>query len=321
MRVVFMGTPMFAARILEALLASNHQVVGVVTRPDAIRGRGKKLVASPVKACVCAGGVKVLEYASLRSDEAYEQVAALEPDVICVAAYGAILPQRILALPVQGCLNVHASLLPRWRGAAPIERAILAGDEQTGVGIMRMEEGLDTGAVSEVRTISIGHKTSDELTEELAQVGSAALLCVLDTLDAGGVVEWHEQDVQAVTYADKIAKSELDVAPTLTADDMMRRVQAAGSSHPCRCVIGEKPLALLRACTVQAADVPGGELEAGSVRFAAKRLFLGCAEGVVEVQSVKPDGKKAMDARAFAAGIQGIKQYGTTWRGIHEEVQ
>lgn len=319
MRIVFMGTPLFAARILEALLESQHQVVGVVTRPDAVRGRGKKLVASPVKACACAAQVDVLEYASLRSDEAYEQLQALKPDVICVAAYGALLPKRVLELPAQGCLNVHASLLPRWRGAAPIERAILAGDAETGIGIMRMEEGLDTGAVAEVRRTSIAHKTSDALTEELACLGGSALVCVLDALEAGQGVEWCEQDAQAATYAEKIAKGELDVMPSLGAEDMMRRVQAAGGSHPSRCIIGGKSLAILEAAAVEPTDIPGGNMEAGAVRFAAKRLFLGCAQGVVEVKMLKPDGKKAMSAAAFAAGIQGIKQQGTTWQGIHGE--
>lgn len=319
MRIVFMGTPVFAARILEALMASKHQVVGVVTRPDAVRGRGKKLIASPVKECACANQITVLEYGSLRSDEAYEQVAALRPDVICVAAYGAILPRRILILPEHGCLNVHASLLPRWRGAAPIERAILAGDPETGIGIMHMEEGLDTGAVAEQRATPIGHKTSDELTEELAQLGGEALVKVLDALDAGSPVTWHEQGAQGITYADKIAKGELDVSPWLETDVLLRRVQAAGSSHPCRCVIAGKPLSLLRAAAVSIDEVPGSLLEPGQVCFAAKRLFLGCTEGVVEVISVKPDGKKAMAASAFAAGIQGIKQLGSMWQGIHEK--
>ncbi len=318
MRIVFMGTPEFAAQILEVLLASSHEVAGVVTRPDAVRGRGKALAASPVKECASKSGVRVLEYASLRADDAYEQVAALKPDVICVAAYGAILPQRILQLPKGGCLNVHASLLPRWRGAAPIERAILAGDAQTGVGIMRMEEGLDTGSVAEVRTTSIDGKTRDELSSELAQLGSEALVSVLDQLEAGNKVMWRKQDKEAVTYADKIAKGELDVSPLLSADSIVRHVRAADSSHPCRCVIAERPLALLEVSTVQSADIPGGQLEPGHVRFAAKRLFLGCEGGTIEVQSVKPSGKKAMDASAFAAGIQGIKQHGAKWQGVHD---
>lgn len=318
MRVVFMGTPLFAARILESLINSNHEVIGVVTRPDAIRGRGNKVVASPVKECARVANIPVYEYASLRSDEAYEQLVALKPDVVCVAAYGALLPQRILDVPAQGCLNVHASLLPRWRGAAPIERAILAGDEKTGVGIMRMEEGLDTGAVCEVRSLHLDTQTSDDLVGALSEMGSEALLCVLDDLDQGKALSWQKQDDTRATYAPKIEKGELDLNPGLSADDLVRRVRAAGASHPCRCMIAGKSLAVLEATVIHRDDNHFEDLDAGEVRFVAKKLLLGCSDGVVEVRAVKPDGKKNMDASAFAAGIQGIKQQGTTWQGIHD---
>ena len=145
MRVVFMGTPAFAATILDDL-AEQHDVAAVYTRPDAVRGRGKRLEPSPVKAAAERRGLRVLTPRTLRDEAAQRELASFAPDVICVAAYGAILPKEVLDIPRFGCLNVHASLLPRWRGAAPIERAILAGDEEAGVCIMRMEVGLDTGA-------------------------------------------------------------------------------------------------------------------------------------------------------------------------------
>ena len=316
MRVVFMGTPEFAATILEALVASNHEVVGCFTRPDAVRGRGKKLVPSPVKEAAMKAGVPVYEFSSMKGEEAFETFAALKPDVACVAAYGAILPKRVLDLPRFGCLNVHGSLLPRWRGAAPIERAILAGDEQTGIGIMRMEEGLDTGATTEVRSTSVAGKSAVELTDELAFLGSKALVEVLDKLDAGEELAWTEQAEAQATYADKVAKGELDLSPQLSARQAELRVLASSESHACRCTVGGKSLAVLAAHAVSADDCPTS-LGRGQVAFAAKRLFLGCDNSILELTSVKPDGKKPMEAKAFAAGIQGIKQGGVEWQEIH----
>lgn len=313
MRVVFMGTPAFAASVLRDLASSRHEVVGVFTRPDAVRGRGKRLVASPVKEAALELGVPVVERASLRSDDAYDELAAFKPDAVCVAAYGAILPDRVLELPRHGCLNVHASLLPRWRGAAPIERAILAGDALTGIGVMKMEVGLDTGDTTATRTVEVAVKTADELTRELALVGGEALVEVLDALDEGREVVWTPQPEEGVTYAEKLAKGELDVSPALSASEAARRVRASGESHASRCIIAARRVTLLAAH-------PAGQVSAvvppGAVRFASKRLLLGCADGALEVTEVKPDGKKPMAAAAFAAGVQGIKNDTIEWQGI-----
>ncbi len=314
MRVVFMGTPFFAAQILRALLASNHEVVGCFTRPDAVRGRGKRLVPSPVKEVALEAGVPVFEFASLKSDDAFDALTSLNADVTCVAAYGAILPKRVLEACVHGCINVHGSLLPRWRGAAPIERSILAGDAETGVGIMRMEEGLDTGAVCAERRVAIQHKTAEELTAELAQVGGEALVQQLDKLEAEGSLEWTPQAQEGATYAVKVEKGELDISPSMAAEEAERRVRASSVSHPSRCVIAGKPLALQGVALAD--QVAGDVLASGQVRFRAKKLYLGMndAHQMLEVTAVKPDGKKAMDAKAFAAGIQGIKQGGIDWQ-------
>lgn len=315
MRVVFMGTPSFSATILEALLASQHEVVGVVTRPDAVRGRGKKLIPSPVKSVAAQAGVPVLEASSFRDDEVYAAYQAFEPDAVCVAAYGAILPKRVLDVPSFGCINVHASLLPRWRGAAPVERAILAGDAETGIGIMHMEEGLDTGAVAATRTVAVDSLGADELTATLAGVGAEALVEVLDALAAGRSVEWVPQSEEGTTYANKIEKGELDISPSLSATQAARHVQASSENHPSRCSIGGRGITVLAASL--AVDAP--EVESGKVAFVAKRLYVGCADGALEVHEVKPDGKKPMDAKAFAAGIQGIKQGNIEWQGAHAE--
>ncbi len=313
MRVVFMGTPKLAADILVEI-AQQHEVVCVYTRPDAVRGRGAKLEPSSVKAAAERLGIPVRTATSLRDAEEQAHLAELVPDAICVAAYGCILPREVLEIPRYGCLNVHASLLPRWRGAAPIERAILAGDEQTGVCIMRMEEGLDTGPYCVRRATEVEGKSAAELTDELANLGARALLTGLSIVEQGGA-EWTFQDDAAATYAEKVAKDELYPDPAEPAAAMVRKVLASSEAHPARAVIAG------RSATVERVALPDDEraaalcdgLEQGAVRFAAKRLFLGTGDGAVEVLSLKPDGKRSMDARAFAAGIQGIKAGGCTW--------
>ena len=313
MRVVFMGTPKLAADILVEI-AQQHEVVCVYTRPDAVRGRGAKLEPSSVKAAAERLGIPVRTATSLRDAEEQAHLAELVPDAICVAAYGCILPREVLEIPRYGCLNVHASLLPRWRGAAPIERAILAGDEQTGVCIMRMEEGLDTGPYCVRRATEVEGKSAAELTDELANLGARALLTGLSVVEQGGA-EWTFQDDAATTYAEKLAKDELYPDPAEPAAAMVRKVLASSEAHPARAVIAG------RSATVERVALPDDEraaalcdgLEQGAVRFAAKRLFLGTGDGAVEVLSLKPDGRKSMDARAFAAGVQGIKAGGCTW--------
>ena len=315
MRAVFMGTPKLAADILVEI-AQQHEVVCVYTRPDAVRGRGAKLEPSPVKAAAERLGIPVRTATSLRDAEEQAHLAELAPDAICVAAYGCILPREVLEIPRYGCLNVHASLLPRWRGAAPIERAILAGDEQTGVCIMRMEEGLDTGPYCVRRATEVEGKSAAELTDELANLGARALLTGLSVVEQGGA-EWTFQDDAAATYAEKLAKDELYPDPAEPAAAMVRKVLASSEAHPARAVIAG------RSATVERVALSDDErealcdgLEQGAVRFAAKRLFLGTGDGAVEVLSLKPDGKKSMDARAFAAGVQGIKAGGCTWGRI-----
>lgn len=317
MRVVFMGTPRFAAVVLEALLGSDHEVVGCFTRPDAVRGRGKKLVPSPVKEAALAAGVPVYGFSLLRSDESFQALSDLAPDAVCVAAYGAILPKRVLELPRFGCLNVHGSLLPRWRGAAPVERAILAGDEFAGVGIMRMEEGLDTGAVCHERKVAIGDAGAEELTLKLAQVGGQALVSALDELESKGTLPWREQPSEGIEYAEKVEKGELDINPGMSALDALRHVRASSESHPCRCKVSGKGVSVQAASLVP--QDPEHRLSAGEVGFWSKKLFLGFddAQDCLELTLVKPDGKKSMEAKAFAAGIQGIKQGGVEWQEIH----
>lgn len=315
MRVVFMGTPEFSATILENLVA-QHEVVGVYTRPDAVRGRGSKLVPSPVAQVARAAGIPVFTPTSLRGGNVLQELMLLAPDVICVAAYGAILPPEVLGLPPYGCLNVHASLLPAWRGAAPIEHAILAGDEEAGVCIMRMEEGLDTGAYCVVRTTEVGNKNATELTAELADLGSAALLTALTLLEQG-TIEWTEQDSFFATYADKIEKGAFFLRRDNTAIETQRHIQASSAAHPARVVIAGRNVTILRALRV-----PSRLLRAelamlpGHVRLYQKKLYLGMADQPIEVLELKPDGKRSMTGAEFAAGVPGIKQ-GAVWEPIN----
>lgn len=342
MRVAFMGTPQLAATILEEL-AAHHDVVAVYTRPDAVRGRGRALVPSPVKATAERLGLPVLTPSTLRDPAVQAELAAFEPEAICVAAYGMLLPPEVLALPPLGCLNVHASLLPRWRGAAPIDRAILAGDPETGVSIMRMEEGLDTGPYCVQRAIPIAEKRYDELADELAILGVRALLTALE-LVASGNAGWVAQPEEGVTYAEKLQKGELGLAPDLTALENARRAQAASEAHPCRCVIGGRTVSVLQAAWVLPEGAPASDEESapvartqrlelledvdcGQATFVGGRLYLACAHtedhgepeepsNLLEVLALKPDGKKAMDAAAFAAGMPALRDGAVAWEAL-----
>ncbi|HEX8667737.1 MAG TPA: methionyl-tRNA formyltransferase [Allosphingosinicella sp.] len=223
MRIAFMGTPDFAVPTLEALLAAGHEVAAVYSQPPRPAGRGKAPRPSPVQQRAGAAGIAVRTPVTLRDAEAQAAFRALDLDAAVVAAYGLILPQPVLEAPRHGCLNVHASLLPRWRGAAPIQRAILAGDGTTGVTIMQMERGLDTGPMLAVRETWVERKTAGELTAELAQIGGALMAEVLERL---GETEPLPQPEEGVTYAPKIEKHEARLDFTRPAVEVERQVRA-----------------------------------------------------------------------------------------------
>ena len=307
MRVVFMGTPAFALPTLEALAASaDIELAAVYTRPDAVSGRGKALRPTPVRQRAGQLGLAVRTPRTLRDADVQAGLAALEPDAIVVAAYGCILPPEVLALPRLGCLNVHGSLLPRWRGAAPVQRAILAGDELAGVCVMQMEEGLDTGAYHVAGTVPVAGKTTAELSAQLAQLGARGMLEALPLIDAGEY-EWLEQDESLATYAEKVRKDEVLLAPGLSANDALRRVRASSASAPARCMVCGRGVAVLAAGPAEDA------LVAGEVALGKKRIALGCADGAIELAMVKPEGKREMPAAAWVAGLQGCAQRG--WSG------
>jgi methionyl-tRNA formyltransferase len=304
MRVIFMGTPGFAVPSLQAL-ARSQDVVGVFTKPDAQSGRGGTKRPCAVKEAATSLGLRVESPRSLRSDDARDLVGALEADVICVAAYGLILPQAVLDLPRLGALNVHASLLPRWRGAAPIQRAILAGDEVTGVSIMQMEAGLDTGPYCLQVETPIAEKTAAELTAELAELGAGALLSVLPAV-ADGTARWIEQVESLVTYAEKVGKDDVAPDPLFTAAENVRRIRASLPAAPARVLLGNRGVTLVKARMGSDALAPG------AVRTTSDALLLGTSDGTVVVEHLKPEGKAEMRASDWTRGARLSDD--TTWK-------
>ncbi|MDF1541766.1 MAG: methionyl-tRNA formyltransferase [Anaerosomatales bacterium] len=296
MRVVFMGTPSFALPSLDALIAA-HEVVTVYTQPDRPSGRGRTPVPSPVKRLATAHGIPVHQPVTLREPAEVEYLKRLVPDVVCVAAYGLILPPEILAVPRFGCINVHASLLPRYRGAAPVHRAILAGDERTGVSIMRMEEGLDTGPYARQDAMGLDDLTVDEATEHLAELGAGALLSVLDAV-ATGAVEWVAQDESAATYAEKVSKEDVALRPGLTVAEALRRIRASSRSASSRACVDGRNITLVRGSSV----IPGPP--PGTAAVTRDALVLGFADGGVSVDEIRPEGKTCMDGACFARGAR-----------------
>ncbi|MCW8108847.1 methionyl-tRNA formyltransferase [Alteromonas ponticola] len=223
-KIIFAGTPDFAAKHLDALIHSEHHVVAAYTQPDRPAGRGKKLTPSDVKKLALANDIPVFQPANLRHEDAQQQLAALDADIMVVVAYGLILPKTILATPRLGCLNVHGSILPKWRGAAPIQRAIWAGDTQTGVTIMQMDEGLDTGDILDIATLPINpDDTSASLYTKLAALGPKALLKVLDQLEE---LTPQAQDNAMATYAKKLSKDEARIDWQEDAEQLERNIRA-----------------------------------------------------------------------------------------------
>lgn len=298
MRIIFMGTPEFAVPSLDRL-AREHEVVLAVTRPDAVRSRGSALEPSPVKARAVALGIPVLETSRV-TPAVLSAIRDARADVICVVAFGCILPDELLGIAPLGCVNVHGSTLPRWRGAAPVQRAILAGDERAGVSIMRIAHDVDAGAYCRQAEVEIGDKGCAELMSELAEVGSRELACALAQMEDGSAT-WVEQDSSLVTHAAKITKEEMRLDPSDTVRANARRVQASTDAAPARLELSGRGL---RALVARRADDALGE---GDVMVDRGRVVLGCADGALELLSVKPDGKREMAASAWAAGLRGRK--------------
>ena len=296
MRIVFMGTPDFAVPSLREL-AKRHEVVLVVTRPDAVRGRGRKLVPSAVKAAALELGLPVCE-AHRADEQMVATVVAAHPDVVCVAAYGALLPDSLLSCAPYGCINVHASLLPKGRGAAPIQRALLDGDELVGVSIMRLVRGMDAGPYCRQASLAVGEQNCPEVMARLAELGAQELVVALDEMVSGDAV-WVEQDEAEATYVAKVEKHEMLLDPADSVLTNRRRVQASLDAAPARLSVAGRGLRALDARVVE------DRVEPGLVCVERRRVMLGCGDGTLELLRVKPDGKREMDVAAWSAGLRG----------------
>ncbi|MCY4285664.1 MAG: methionyl-tRNA formyltransferase [Thiotrichales bacterium] len=302
MKLAFAGTPEFAAVMLDALIDSRHAVEAVFTPPDARAGRGKRVTKSPVKQRAAAAGIRVFQPESMHSAEAVEPLAALAPDAMVVAAYGFLLPASILAMPRLGCINVHASILPRWRGAAPVHHAILAGDRCTGVSIMQMDAGLDTGPILATRTCAISaDDTSGSLTGRLAELGAATLVDTLDTLEIG-TVEARPQDDASTTPAPKLSKTQAAIDWTLPAARIGRMVRAFDPwpvAHTRAAGTGTPVFRIWRAEPVDgdSSEAPGTVLAGDE-----SALIVAAGQGVVRITEIQPAGARRMAAAEFVRG-------------------
>ena len=299
MRVGFAGTPAFAAAALEAILDAGLQVAVVLSQPDRPRDRGWRTKPSPVKSLAAARGIRVLQPSSLKAETECARIIAIPLDVLVVAAYGLILPESILEWPTFGCINIHASLLPRWRGAAPIQRALLAGDRETGISLMRMEQGLDTGPIIARHAVPIAaRETAGSLHDKLAAVGARAIVRALSELQRDGRLPADAQPAQGATYAAKLDPAETVIDWSASADAIDRSVRAFDPAPGAQTTLAGTALKIW-----EASPLPGPFGAPGVVaRAGAAGIVVACGEGALNVTRLQRAGGKQMPPAAFLAG-------------------
>lgn len=300
LRIVFMGTPDFAVPVLAEIIGQGHEVVAVYTRAPAQSGRGLAERPSPVHAMAERFGIPVFTPKTLRTDEATETFASLEADAAVVVAYGMLLPKAILEAPELGCLNLHASLLPRWRGAAPIQRAIMAGDAETGVAVMKMEEGLDTGPVVMVERVTIGpHTTAGELHDSLSRLGADLMARALAALSRGAL-NFVPQPEDGVTYAKKITNAEARIDWSRPAGALHNQIRGLspfpGAFFEVDLGKGPERVRALRSTPAEGQGAPGTLLDG--------QFTVACGEGAIRLLQVQRAGKGAMNAEDFLRGVR-----------------
>ena len=306
LNIVYAGTPEFAAVALSALLEGPHRISAVYTQPDRPAGRGRKLKASPVKELALEHGIEVHQPESLKDAEAQAALAALEPDVMIVAAYGLLLPAEVLAIPRFGCLNIHASLLPRWRGAAPIQRAILAGDAQTGITIMQMDIGLDTGDMLYKLSTPIEEgDNAQRLHDRLASLGARALTDALERLQAGTLAGERQDETQAC-YASKLQKAEAAIDWQMPARQIARQV-AAFNPWPVAQTLYQGEV--LRIWEARALAEASGKTPGSVIRAGKQGIDIACGEGVLRLLRLQRPGGKPQSASDFlnANPVEGVR--------------
>jgi methionyl-tRNA formyltransferase len=295
-RILFAGTPDFALASLRALVEANHVPLAVLTQPDRPAGRGKKLTASPVKIFAAERGIPVWQPKTLKRQDMVEKISLADPDVLVVAAYGLILPQAVLDIPRHGCLNVHASLLPRWRGAAPIQQAILHGDKVTGTCLMQMEAGLDTGPVFASTPLDIGEEeTAGQLHDRLAEAGGKLLVATLPAILAGRLTA-VPQDEAAATYAGKIHTADAALDWTESASEILRKIRAYNPVPGAFFDFHGERVKCWRAQIIDAAGDPAGLV----LRAGKAGIDIACGSGALRLLEVQRPGRRKISAAQFA---------------------
>jgi methionyl-tRNA formyltransferase len=302
LRIAFAGTPEFAVPALDALVRSPHTVVGVLTQPDRPKGRGRQLAASPVKAAAVAHGIPVAQPQTLRDDAGRAELVSWRPDALVVVAYGIILPKAALTIPRLGCLNIHASLLPRWRGAAPIQRAVLAGDANTGVTIMLMDAGLDTGPMLLKKEVRIEpNDTGGSLHDRLGGIGASALLEALDGY-AAGTLTAVPQPAEGVTYAAKIDKAEALIDWSRSAIEIERQVRAFNPWPIAETRMDGEQLRVFAAAVIDAERSTIGMEPGMIVAVRDDAMVVQCGNGRLGLRQLQRPGRRAVSAGDFARG-------------------
>ena len=303
LRIIFAGTPDFAAISLSALIESEHQVVAVYTQPDRPAGRGRKLRASPVKEVALKNGIPVFQPDNLKDATAQDVLRSFDADVMVVAAYGLILPQRVLGIPRLGCLNIHASLLPRWRGAAPIQRAIAAGDKESGITIMQMNAGLDTGDILQLSPCTINDEdTGGSLHDRLAEMGAKAILETLHNLSSDKIMPLKQDDALA-TYAHKLDKKQAQINWQTSAVEIERFIRAFNPWPVAYTQLDDKTLRIWQARILTLDSNTKAGIRPGTVISCDKKgIDISCGEGTLRILNLQPSGSKAMDVAAFMNG-------------------
>lgn len=297
LKIVFAGTPDFAAQHLDALIKSHHDVIAVYSRADRPAGRGKKLKASEVKQLALTHDIPVYQPENFKSDDAKQQLADLNADIMVVVAYGLLLPKAVLETPKLGCINVHGSILPRWRGAAPIQRAIWAGDAETGVTIMQMDQGLDTGDMISIATCPIeATDTSASLYTKLAELGPTALIDTLATI-ADGTANPEKQNDELANYAKKLSKEEANIDWQMPAQQIERNIRAFNPWPICFTQMQGNIVKIYAAQLVENAGNPGEILAADKTG-----ITVATTEGALKITQLQPQGKKPMSAQDFLNG-------------------
>jgi len=295
MRLIFAGTPEFAAAALKALIAAGHEISLVLTQPDRPAGRGMKLKASPVKAVALAHGLAVAQPENLKSEAARQPLLAADAEAMVVAAYGLILPEAALAMPRLGSVNIHASLLPRWRGAAPIHRAIEAGDRETGITLMRMDKGLDTGAMLTRAALPIlDSDTTGSLHDKLAELGAREIVALLPRLET---MAGEKQDDTLATYAKKIARNDARLDWSRPAEELDRRIRAFNPFPGAHALFANESIKVWRARPVMDAGQPGTVLSVSK-----EGLRVACGSGALDILEVQKPGGKRLAIAAFLTG-------------------